>query len=127
MNYLQAATKNWSNLEYILVNKFEACNYASTNCTEKQMGKTYQTYARMASRNELFEVGCSIDDMLGEKNCPSWITENFILNGFWTNSSSNEGVFSSYIMLYDGVLWYDALVNGYMTNYGVRPVITLDI
>ena len=152
MNYLQEATKNWTNTNEIEVSTFDECDYYN-NCTQHTMGKTYKTYARMPYKTEITpysesaknaylydnllayctnadveEIPCEDDevtDWLGVFD--DSITHLTTFQGYWTLSSKTiSGSYSTaWYVTYSGSLHEHDTMGG--DDISVRPVINLKI
>ena len=130
MNFLQEATKNWTNTNEMLIEKFEECD-TEDNCTTKDM-KAYNTYSRMPYYNEVKDVSTDkmwlIDYLTGENDEAAGIEgrENAItgISGYWTLTASSDISYKVWHVDYNGSMM-DDFSPAWDDVSGVRPVINV--
>ena len=128
MNYLQASTKDWTNVNELKINKFESCY--QEDCYNSSMSQPYNMYSRMPYYSELWDYlrpeNIWLIDYLDGTN-----DETFGINGRTTSVSGVDGYWtltSNFDYPYGA--WYVS-TGAYVTNNsvadytGVRPVINL--
>jgi len=130
INFLSEATKNWTNINEMVINSFD--NNDGT-VAPKSM-KTYNTYARMPYYNELGNSNGTNEYLYENLAGSNWQgiegkqptnTINGIC-GYWTLSAySNDPKFAWRVSYYGIVNSNVQVIN--TTNCGVRPVINLKI
>ena len=115
MNFLNEATKNWTNINEMTVNSFDNNNSEIPPTPMKE----YNTYARMPYYSEVKNISI-------EK---TWLIENLHNGddaGYWTLSASTNRSYCAWHVHYTGYVHnYIAVHDG--GDNGVRPVINLKI
>ena len=133
IEYLQTATKDWTNVNPQTISTFTD-NAGETH----NMAKTYTVNARMPYLSEVGATGCDITNYT-EGSCPLWMVDHLNeytsayptrtavsgVYGYWTLSSDASISSSAWAVDYIGY----ANGNGVNDdgNYGARPVINLSI
>ena len=155
MNFLHNATKNWTNIENIVVHYDDENTtygyggiYTDNNITSitKKDGTVTATYenlkARMASSSELLNVGCLNYNSLEENDgsCPRWVVDYIVYNANYCpqNYSKNQltGIYGYWLLTSNSANEITALTTycsdllkpnrvDISANYGVRPVISV--
>ena len=136
MDYLQDATKNWTNVNELVVSNFDDCDYEG-NCTSKDMSKTYNTYARMPYYNELASSNGNNNFLFDYLDNSYWSgtgtkPSNYVnVHGYLVATAYNYGGWSpTYFWHIDGsgkFRFQDSDLNVTLSWFGVRPVINLNI
>ena len=128
IEYLQEATKDWTNTNELTINKFTYCDYKGT-CIDKQM-KEYVVSARLPYYDEIEIVSSSTPWLLNYlDDGGNQINKVAGLYGYWTLSSASFD--DAWFIACIGSLTSEA--SGHEMNVaagaeaGVRPVINLSI
>lgn len=127
LNYLDAKTKNWTNVLDIAytLNGDNESNYTGCSsyniCTDNiYTMSTKNSKARLVTLQELTNVGCA--NVAG--SCPAWLGSNLNAsssNGYWTSTANSTN--------YAWIVSYDNKVNNVLVNTDnikIRPVIVID-
>ena len=131
MNFLQEATKTWTNTNKILIDSFESYDFENNIYYKNQM-KSYNVYARMPYYNEVnLDTSTNkmwlIDYLSGEYDEEEGLVgrENEIdgIVGYWTLYSPVDDTSFALAVYYAGGLGNFGVYSNDVI--GVRPVITL--
>ena len=133
IEYLQDATKDWTNVNAQTISKFTDDARETHN-----MAITYTTNARMPYLSEVGATGCDITNYT-EGSCPLWMVDHLTneyynyenrssvkdVYGYWTLSSYAGNSLDAWDVTCLGRVGSSNVYNG--SNGGVRPVINLSI
>jgi len=127
MNFLSEATKNWKNINEMLINSFDSDD---STIAPKGM-KVYNTYARMPYYSEVFDVSADkmwlIDYLHGDDDVYMGIEgrDNAIsgVYGYWTLSADSTDNSAAWRVMHNVSIMNDAVADG----TGIRPVINLEL
>ena len=133
MEYLQEATKDWTNVSPQIVNVY----IDDLGMTHKIL-QTFTTNARLPYLSEVGETGCDISGNNMQGSCPLWMID-YLYNyynyenrksvlyvwGYWTMSSISSDSANAWLVNYGGSASYNTV--NFSDHYGVRPVINVPI
>ena len=125
LNTLKSLTSGWTTVTPQVPNSTSTNEHiipASANNNQYQID--YSNYhARLITYTEAGYLGCTT----GNNSCPTWMSDNLSINqseGYWTSSPYADNPRDAWFVYYIRYLNDHTADN---TNYGVRPVITVDI
>ena len=132
MNFISEATKNWTNINQIVIDSFDSYNWNSILINEKNAMKKYYTYARLPYYNEVKNASTNkmwlIDYLHGDDDIDKGVVERVFgisdVLGYWTLSSYSSNPSYAWRVNYLGEVGYAII---YSNGVGVRPVINLQL
>lgn len=127
MQYLQTATKDWTNANSQTVNTF-----TDEKGKKHDMAQTFISNARLPYLSEVQGTGCELYE---DGSCPNWMVnylsdEGYQSNevndvyGYWLLSSYDTS--RAWFVLNNSCIDYDEGID-YSESFGVRPVITVPV